>query len=209
MGLDWCVRERENADGTTTSPAATAGALALARDNPASVNAFREVWDSHCKNALAQFAKTKDDVDDLLGKLASVPGFTVEQIEGGSDYQKHWLRSFETVLAERLAEIEESGVPVYLTDTIPADSPSLAKVSGMAVSALDFRGKAIGYMDGLPSEVRGRAYNDMEPETARRYADELVAYQDKVSKDDRPLLDAAVAWLRFWSEHGHGIHAWY
>lgn len=209
MGLDWCVQPRENDDGTTTSPAETAGAMKLDRDNPESVKVFREVYDSHCKNALAQVGKPDDELEDLIDKLQTLSDLQVFPIDGGSAYQKHWLRRFEDVLKDTLAEGEREGRPVFLLDTIPEDCPARAKASGIAVSPMDFRGKIIGYMEGLPDDLKRQAYEEMEPTQAIAFAKKLMEHRVYVSDEDKPWLDAAVTWLLFWGERGHGIHAWY
>ena len=90
-----------------------------------------------------------------------------------------------------------------------ANCQAKALITGIAVRSCEFRGKVITYMDGLPSELKQRAYIDMNAEEMLQYATELEYYLDKVSSEDKEYLQGAIDFLRRWGNLGFSIWAWY
>lgn len=121
----------------------------------------------------------------------------------GYSQSKLWSQDFDAVLMS--AQFDG----MFLANTIPDDCPGLAAVSGMLASRLDFRGKCISYMRGLPDTLGDAAYADMSPDDAVEYADALEQQVEQVPGEERPTLESAISWLRYWGGHGHPIYAWY
>jgi hypothetical protein len=103
-----------------------------------------------------------------------------------------------------------------LKERIPDEA--FPRVSGMLVGEFDFRGKCIARNDIVPGDLQDKAHADMSPDQAVLYGVELLT----LAKDiDAPIHDVAEedwekwvirkagAWLIFWGEAGHGVHAWY
>jgi hypothetical protein len=90
-----------------------------------------------------------------------------------------------------------------------AHCPAQALVTGMLVRGCEFRGKVIAFIDGLPSELKQRAYKDMNANEMLHYASQLEAYLDNVSEEDREYLQGAIDFLKRWGNLDFSISAWY
>jgi hypothetical protein len=178
MGLDWVATAK--ADGT--NPRTTLGMRQISRDDPETVEEFRKLWESHR--------------------------------EGASDsnprHKEYWTRPFETVLDEILAE--EGGAPFIATKDTKI--PEFCTGGSFAVDqSISWRGKRLNFV-GLPAELVNAAYEDMTPDEMLVYADRLEAASldssaaDMTPEEAEETVKEAVAWLRFWANHGHGLYAW-
>lgn len=104
----------------------------------------------------------------------------------------------------------------YVVELSPYKKPQ-TKFSGLMTSGLDFRGKGIGCCELLDDNLRDEAYQDHNPIEAADYATRmrscLIKYKksalDENKKSDYEFVMAGIKWLEFWSEKGHGFHAWY
>jgi len=119
-----------------------------------------------------------------------------------TDYAKHWLRPSDEIIKDHAGD--------FLVDLIPEKhSAGVASVNGMMTSPIDFRGKVIARMEGLPENLKEDAFADMDPDAMWIYADAIEEHVENVPEEDQPYLKDAIRWLRFWSDKGHGINAWY
>jgi hypothetical protein len=84
-----------------------------------------------------------------------------------------------------------------------------ASVTGIAVASVDFRGKVIGYSEGLPEELQNEAYENHTGEECVAYAQRLEEALPQVSDDYKEYVQGAIDWLRFWGSRGFGYYAWY
>lgn len=178
-----------------TQPQQTLGMRRLSRDDPETIAEFRGIVESY-----REVAKDRP----------------------GTPMHDYWMRDFEVILDEKLED------PPFLAGTAKLNQPSEISGSFMCSEATSFRGKCVAFT-GVSSETADRAYgegdeNEMSPEYALDYADELQryvddpgqlseiseAYGDEVSVEDSiETLQEAVKYLRFWAERGHPIWCWY
>lgn len=215
MGLDWVVQDK--VDGT--EPMATAGAKRLVSTDPEAVAAFREIWQANAETerkrrhiAEADNAHASQLRREILDEAyndpdSSVPMDLMEAAlseEPPEAVPRDWDRPFETVLAE---SADKPGG--WMPHTIPDDCPGLASVSGIAAGSLDFRGKIVANMQGLPRHLGEACFENMQPDEAMGLAEALGDYLDAVPGDRREFLEQACNWLMFWGSHGHPIYAWY
>ena len=119
------------------------------------------------------------------------------------EQQKFWSSGFDNCLDAHKGK--------YVME-LAQDQGGVASVSGMVmVTNLDFRGKVLRFIDGLPSELVDESYDDHNAEESLDYARRLEAELPNVpdGPDGKELLQGAVNWLRFWGEKGFGYWAWY
>lgn len=115
----------------------------------------------------------------------------------------HWSRPFDAVLEDHKGE--------YVVE-LAEDRGGVAKYSGMFCSSLDFRGKAVAYIENLNQDLYEEAYIDhQDPKDALAYADDLEDELETKMFDesDEEVLESAIAWLRFWGSRGFGFSVWY
>jgi hypothetical protein len=185
MGLDWLACTKAD----RTSPLATLGMRRLNRDDPETIEKFKEIWQSR---------------QDAIAK---------GEIHG--NHRKHWGRPFETVLSELLAKGPDNAPFVETKATIVPDFCTGGSFACNQASS--WRGKRLNYC-GLPDSLANQAYQNMEPEQMLAYADQLEAEipnldpeleDGETLKDCQETVEEAVKWLRFWAGHGHSLKAWY
>lgn len=118
------------------------------------------------------------------------------------DYAKAWLDSTrEDCLSRSMGR--------YVVELAKV-TKGVAEYTGIACSSLDFRGKMIGYVDGLDQELSSEAYDDHTPDECLDYADRLEeAMADTRGSENIEVLVSAIKWLRFWGGRGFGYWAWY
>lgn len=252
MGLDWCLndkinpatprdllgdviaaRSKDEYDRTPEeqallkryliSPMEYLGAKPLDLDVPETVEAFREVYESHR-------AAIRSGVGDH------------------KEYVDHWSRPFEEVAKEHVGNLLLNTIPDDAMIAHNKGNP-FAALSGYG----SFRGKRVQYCDLLPESLKDKAFTDMEPAEMLAYADELEQYFSQeiydqylpkqqrlvaLSKDswinftpkdpadaeevaalqreldDSPFYDhrtlfEAIHWLRFWANAGFSMWPWY
>lgn len=135
-----------------------------------------------------------------------------QQNHGEKDeFFKYWMRPVEEVLKDETGK----WVP-----HLAANKDGLAKMTGMIVSPMDFRGKVIGYCDFISSELQEEAYRDHTAEEAEDYGKRIELHvhgemkklnsrQKAQFEQERRYIEGAVEWLKFWGSRGFGFYAWY
>lgn len=124
---------------------------------------------------------------------------------------EYWSQPFEEILKKETGK--------YVPDLAKVKE-GIAAVSGMVfVSALDFRGKIVGYSRVVSEKSRSEAYQDHSAKECLAYAARMekeveqyvktLPFQDKGDPDDVQVIRDAISWLRFWGERGFGYWAWY
>jgi hypothetical protein len=91
------------------------------------------------------------------------------------------------------------------------EEAACGRVSGMFCRAIDFRGKVLNYVEWLPEDLIDQAYSNMSAAEALDYAAKLADHilPEDDPEDNNDNLRAAVEWLTYWGERGHGVLAWY
>lgn len=176
MGLDNLVIPKE--DGT--SALATLGVPVLSRDNPATMDHFREVYDSHNK------------------EIAEGPNLN-------KPYAEYWTRPFEVVVDEMLSSKDPCYLPDMLGDNIPEELKG-SRGSFLTSSLISFRGKWVQYQEGLPDDIEAMLFEEHDPESAAKMADRLLEWGKENNNEAATKMGK---WVAFWAERGHGIHPWY
>jgi hypothetical protein len=184
MGLDWVLMDREH-NGRVITPEETLGAIRLDPDNPESVKQFTNLVERH-----------REQINDP--DLSCTP-----------QYVEKWSTDLDTLIALHTGEL------------LPAPDANLPNFSGggMIAPRTAWRGKRLGYIEGLDDDLANQAWSDMDPQEAAAYADDLASVLPSIptaaelgpdsDMEGREAVQEAIDYLRFWSERGHGIHAWY
>jgi len=158
-----------------------------------------------------------EQVRKEMEKPAALEGEERTWNHRNEEYIANWSRPFEELLEESKGR--------YVTE-LAKKREGVAKVSGMLTSAIDFRGKVIGYSEEIVGDdLSHEAYDDHTADECLDYAERLeFAINEWVSEhptkaflkteeEDYPgwieNLRAGVQWLRFWGNLGFGYHAWY
>lgn len=254
MGLDWCLNnrlrpgvsqeqvdevqrrieqtgsadEREDLKGQLNkmieTPLESVGAKRLDLNDPETVEAFRQIWQSYQEPVAKQ--------------------------DGDPRFLAHWGRPFDMVVVEHVGEILVNMVDPDGEAMIAHNRGNpFAHMSGME----SFRGKRVQYCELIPEELQNEAFTDeMPPKAMLDYANRLEEYLDREVYDglkakakryreisieswidikpkpgyedefnaikeelkakaywDMETLDEAIHWLRFWAERGFTMRAWY
>lgn len=189
MGLDWCVMSR-NDGGKEIHPLESIGGVRVSREDPESV---------------AQFEKL---IETNLGMYVE---------SGETAHSRFWGRPLDVLIDEFIGTV----LPP------PVDKlPGYCGTGSFASAVTDWRGARLRHCPIIGLELQGEAYQDMDPQVALDYASrlsdmvdaaeiKLVDSGDKEDEDSCSISEQietvkeAAAFLQFWAEKGHGIHAWY
>lgn len=183
MGLDWCVLPRES---DQQSPGVTLGALTVSLDNPDSLKAFRDVYESHQESA---------------------------QSSSNDAYKAFWTRPFDDVVADRLGSVlvdtatqlpPGHGASSFLCAPWYFRGKILTFNEILQATAFDLDRL---YLDHSPDEASLLA-GDLANALAESKEPGSLSNTD-TWEEAQADLEEAIAWLRFWAERGHGFHAWF
>ncbi len=239
MGLDWFVQsKREN--GCDVMPRETACPIVLDRDDPQSIEAFRQLHEERKKEfpdpggapvAPAEprvFARIKDRFSGQAMRRRDEYEGANRRWRRQKDGFEHWHRSFETVLENALASVEDpdsgwNGIIKYaaadrqdaLADFLGTGGPYDFRANELREEinpATVFASNELGFDYGLfivsdltPDEML-QMVNDME--TASKKLQESGAdLDDEDVKFGIEITESAVRYLRFWGGHGHELVA--
>lgn len=237
MGLDWCVDKIKPRPGSERRFAEIQLLMKAIKDNEGAITHLEdEVDDSAILEKLKEMGVTsgrweayQETLDEELKGIsvscfeaAGAPQVGIDEVatewfrkncydpahEDAVAGKMHnpnatefWKRTFDECLADHHGQ--------YVME-LARDEGGIASVSGVAVSNIDFRGKALRFAKGLPSTLVNESYEDHTAEECLTYAQALESALNAVEDgESREIVEDAIKWLRFWGGKGFGYHAWY
>jgi hypothetical protein len=145
------------------------------------------------------YGPTTERAKEIAEKYAHIDAARSAATQHDVEWARKWLDKSENA---HLQEARGRYVPDLATDT-----GGNASITGMIAGPLDFRGKIMRFIEGIPDSLVSEAWEDHSAIECVDYANRLEPYlKDAKPRED---LQAAIDWLRFWGSRGFGYWAWY
>lgn len=178
---------------------------------------------------------TKEMVEALkkhqseLAKLYVSPSETIGAPKIGVDSEAdQWIKANWDTLNTDGADGKQLTFDEFVTENFgnhilearPEGESGTGKVTGILGDPTSFRGKVLGFVEWLPSDLKARAYEDQPAEELIEYGaflkqaakDYEASKGGEVTTTERREIDLvkhAGDWCDYWGKAGHSMHAWY